>query len=652
MEQGAGLSVRRRVAAALALTGLVLAAVGGCSRSGSPEEAALPAEPVLPRYDARAFHEGTALFMADTGGYPVTTDNGRILITSDETGIFNAVLVDLSSGETEPITDSTDDAVRAVSLFPTDDRALVLSDSGGNERYHLYVRESDGSLVDLTPGGQVRALFVGWSATGDAFYAMTNEIDPRQMDVYRYAADDYARTLVYRNEATLDVAAVSGDGRWLAAVEPLSNDHSRVLLIDLASDTPEPVNITPDATAVANGVYGFTPDSAALILSTNRSAEFAYAVRHELATSEQTRYLEADWDIVFVSYSRSGRYRVWGINEDARTRLIIDDVHAGGGLDGVTLPTGDIAQVRFDRAERHLMFLLSSDVARAELYVAALDGSRLERVTSASNPVIDQNELVATEVVRYRSFDDLEIPSILYRPREAALGQPVPALVWIHGGPGGQSRTGFNPQIQHLVNHGYAVLAPNNRGSSGYGKTFFHMDDRRHGEVDLDDIVYARHFLAGLDWVDGERIGVMGGSYGGYLTLAALAFRPGVFDLGINIFGVSNWVRTLESIPPWWEAGRRSLYAELGDPAVDGDRLRRISPLFHAETIDRPLLVIQGANDPRVLQIESDEIVQMVRANEVPVEYIVFPDEGHGFSVKENRITASEAMLSFLDSYL
>jgi dipeptidyl aminopeptidase/acylaminoacyl peptidase len=202
------------------------------------------------------------------------------------------------------------------------------------------------------------------------------------------------------------------------------------------------------------------------------------------------------------------------------------------------------------------------------------------------------------------------------------------------------------------VNHGYAILAANNRGSSGYGKRFFHLDDRRHGEVDLDDIVYGKRYLANLDWVDAERIGVIGGSYGGYLTVAALAFRPDEFEVGVDIFGVTNWVRTLESIPAWWESGRRSLYAELGDPAEDGERLRRISPLFHAENIHKPLLVIQGSNDPRVLKVESDEIVGTARANEVPVEYLVFPDEGHGFSGKENRISASQAILSFLQRHL
>ena len=172
------------------------------------------------------------------------------------------------------------------------------------------------------------------------------------------------------------------------------------------------------------------------------------------------------------------------------------------------------------------------------------------------------------------------------------------------------------------------------------------------GPDGLQDIVYGRKYLETLDWVDKERIGIIGGSYGGYMVAAALAFEPEAFDVGIDIFGVTNWVRTLESIPPWWEAFKEALYDEMGDPATDGERHRRISPLFHAENIVKPLLVIQGANDPRVLQVESDELVAAVQANETPVEYLVFPDEGHGFRKKANRISASEAYLKFLDTYL
>src|SRR4029453_14111730 len=166
-------------------------------------------------------------------------------------------------------------------------------------------------------------------------------------------------------------------------------------------------------------------------------------------------------------------------------------------------------------------------------------------------------------------------------------------------------------------------------------------DDRKHGDVDLKDCVYAKKYLQTLDWVDGERIAIMGGSYGGYMVAAALAFTPEEFTAGIDIFGVTNWVRTLESIPSWWVAQRSGLYGELGDPATDKERLTAISPLFHADQIARPLLVIQGKNDPRVFQRESDELVAAVRAKNVPVEYVVFDDEGHGFRRKKNGAPAS-----------
>ena len=274
------------------------------------------------------------------------------------------------------------------------------------------------------------------------------------------------------------------------------------------------------------------------------------------------------------------------------------------------------------------------------------------QLTDSLNPAIKADDMVESTVIRYSSFDGLKAPSVFYKPKDVSASNKVPALVFVHGGPGGQSRRGYSALIQHLVNHGYAVLAANNRGSSGYGKTFFHLDDKRHGEVDLQDIVYARKYLESLDWVDGDKVGIIGGSYGGYMVAAALAFEPEVFDVGINIFGVTNWERTLTSIPPWWESFKEALYDEMGDPATDIERLRRISPLFHANNINKPLLVVQGANDPRVLQAESDDLVKAVRDNNVPVDYVLFPDEGHGFLKKENRITASKAYVKFLDKYL
>ena len=246
----------------------------------------------------------------------------------------------------------------------------------------------------------------------------------------------------------------------------------------------------------------------------------------------------------------------------------------------------------------------------------------------------------------------MTIPSIFYKPHQASAEHKVPALVWVHGGPGGQTRKGYSAFIQYLVNHGYAVLGINNRGSSGYGQTFFTADDRKHGHEPLRDCVEAKAFLAAQPYIDPERIGIIGGSYGGYMVLAALAFQPEEFVVGVDIFGVSNWLRTLESIPPYWEAQRLALYQEIGDPVKDREMLKAISPVFHADKIRRPLLVLQGKNDPRVIKPESDDIVKAVKAAGVPVEYVVFDDEGHGFTKKKNQIEGYRAVLNFLDKYL
>jgi len=355
---------------------------------------------------------------------------------------------------------------------------------------------------------------------------------------------------------------------------------------------------------------------------------------------------------MYTGFSKTGRYRASGINADAKTEVVITDTETGDTVSLPSLPRGDLNNLRYSKDDSRLALIVNSDVSPSDVYLVDFEADEAVQLTNALNPSIDRDHLVESEVVRYESFDGLEIPSILYKPHGASAANPVPALVWVHGGPGGQSRTGYSATRQHLINHGYAILAANNRGSSGYGKTFFHMDDRRHGEEDLQDIVYGRKYLETLDWIDGDKIGVLGGSYGGYMVAAALAFEPEAFEVGINIFGVTNWVRTLESIPPWWEAFKEALYDEMGDPATDAERHHRISPLFHADNIIKPLLVIQGANDPRVLQVESDELVAAVQANEIPVEYVIFPDEGHGFAKRENRITASEAYLRFLNTYL
>jgi len=332
--------------------------------------------------------------------------------------------------------------------------------------------------------------------------------------------------------------------------------------------------------------------------------------------------------------------------------LSIVDTTTGAEVKAKDLPPGDIIGVEFDSAERQMSFYLSSDVSPADLYVMDLATSTVRRLSHNLSSKIDPAVLASTDVVRYKSFDGLAIPALQYRPKDASATHKVPAIVYVHGGPGGQSRVLYDSTIQYLVNQGFAVLRVNNRGSNGYGKTFFHLDDRKHGDVDLKDCVWARRYLESLDWVDGSRVAIVGGSYGGYMVAAALAFEPDAFDAGVDIFGVTNWVRTLESIPPYWAPFRDALYAEMGDPKQDRERLTAKSPLFHADQIKKPLLVFQGANDPRVLKAESDELVAAVKKRGVPVEYVLFTDEGHGFNRKENQIEVAKRTVAFLRQHL
>lgn len=597
------------------------------------------------QYSAEQFFQTTTVF-----GSSINQNGDAVLVSNDQTGVFNAYKYPLNGDAPTQLTKSDKDTIYGQSWFPNDDRFLYSADQGGNELNHLYVQELDGSVKDLTPGDGLRASFMGWLDDG-SFMVMTNERDPKAMDVYQYSGTDYAREMVFQNDKMLSVDGKSNDGRWLALVDAISGADSDIYLVDLQSKDKALTLINDHEEEFTVTVYTFTTDSKQLIFSTDEHGEYNQAWRYDLESGESTLFYKDDWDVSFVYFSKDGKYSIVGVNNDAQTQLKITEVASNDELVIENLPVGDLRGVNFSNDSQQMVFYINSDTSPSNLYTVNFADGKVKQLTNTLAKDMNADALVASEVVRFKSFDGLEVPGLLYKPKMASVYQKVPALVWVHGGPGGQSRKGYRAAIQHLVNHGYAIFAVNNRGSSGYGKTFFHLDDKNHGENDLQDIVYGKKHLQTLDWVDGDRIGIIGGSYGGYMTMAGMAFTD-EFKVGINIFGVTNWVRTLKSIPPWWEAFKKSLYDEMGDPATDEERHRRISPLFHAKNIKNPVLVVQGANDPRVLQVESDEMVEAIRANNVPVEYVLFDDEGHGFRKKVNRITASDAYLNFLKKYL
>lgn len=594
-------------------------------------------------------------FMAtvNIGGASFSADESRILFHSNESGIFNVYAMPVAGGKPVQLTNSKTDSHYAVGYFPADDRFLYTRDQAGNELNHLYVRELDGSERDLTPGDKpdhkLKAQFAGWSGDDSAFYAATNERDPRFFDLYRYDAKTYARTLVFKNESGWQVADISRDGRWLALAKVNTTADSDVHVADLKSG--EIRHITRHAGVAQYAPQDFTPDSRELLMTSNDGGEFARVIAYDLASGRTREVERADWDVDYTAFSKDGRYRVTGINADASISLRL--YRDGQPVALPQLPGGEVRGVRFSASGKRMAFYVNGDRSPSNLFVAEVGSSAAPRqLTQSLSKDIDPAELVDASIARFKSFDGLVIPSVYLLPKEASPQHKVPALVFVHGGPGGQTTRGYSAMMQYFANNGYAVLGINNRGSSGYGKSFFTADDGKHGREPLWDCVEAKTFLAGTGVIDPERIGIVGGSYGGYMVLSAMAFRPEAFKVGIDIFGVANWLRTLESIPPYWESFRQALYQEIGDPVKDRDFLMATSPLFHAKEIRKPLMVIQGANDPRVIKPESDDIVAAVKKNGVPVDYIVFDDEGHGFSKKKNQIEANRRMVEFLDKYL
>jgi dipeptidyl aminopeptidase/acylaminoacyl peptidase len=582
-------------------------------------------------------------------GSSFSPDDSQILFTSNKSGIRNLYSVPVTGGEAKTLTNFKD-TTYSISYFPKDNRVLYSQDKGGNEQYHIFVLNTDGTSKDLTPSEKARFDFVAWSHDGGSFFYRSNERDPKFFDVYRMDAKTYETKMIYENNEGLDVGAISGDGQLIALVRTNTTNDSDIFLYDVSKK--ESKHLTPHQGDTNYAPQDFDLNNKSLFFLSNEGSEFTHLDQYDIASAKVTKVQTAPWDIMYSKFSHNRKYRVVAINEDARTHIQLFDQASGKELKLPEFPQGDITSVEISDSEKLMALYFNGDRSPSNLYVFNFANQKITRLTDTQNPEINPADLVEAEVVRYKSFDGLEIPSTLLKPHQADAANKAPALVWVHGGPGGQTRKGYSSVIQYLVNHGYVILGVNNRGSSGYGKTFFAADDGKHGHEPLWDCVEAKKYLASLPYVDPNRIGIMGGSYGGYMVLAALTLKPEEFTVGVDLFGISNWVRTLEQIPPYWESFRKALYQEVGDPAKEKEKLLETSPLFHADAIVKPLMVLQGKNDPRVLKQESDDIVNAVKKRNGVVEYIVFDDEGHGFTKKENQLRGYKAILDFLDKYL
>ena len=601
-------------------------------------------DPNLKVYGIEDFFDNVSI----SGGY-FSTDEEKIIFSSNQSGIFNVYEANIQTGKINQLTASNKESFFVRAYVPNSNDFIYSADNEGNEINHLFLKKEDDTVIDLTPNENEKSMFYKWSNDNQFLYYLSNKRDSRYFDLYKMKIGQWIPEIIYKNEDNFSLSDISNDEKYLLLSKSITTSENKFYLFDINENKRIEISSLPGSYSSA----GFSNDNKSFLYITDINNEFSYLNKYDIESMESSVIYETVWDVMYSYLSKNEKYRIIGVNEDGKNSVKVIEVDSNLPIKFPSFNNEDISSVSFSESEKKIRLTVGSSKMPNDLFVYDIEAETLKKITNSLNPKIDSKSLVSAQVIRYKSFDGLEIPAIYYKPLSASKNNKVPALVWVHGGPGGQSRVGFNPLIQYLTNNGYAILAVNNRGSSGYGKSFYKMDDKNHGEKDLQDCVWGKKWLQKQEYIDESKIGIIGGSYGGYMTMAAMTFTPDEFMVGVNIFGVTNWIRTLKSIPTFWEASRKALYDELGDPYTsDSIRLKKISPLFHADKVINPVMVLQGANDPRVLQIESDEIVEELIKNDIPVEYVVFEDEGHGFRKKENQIEGYRKIESFLDLYL
>jgi len=539
-----------------------------------------------------------------------------------------------------------EEPVSFASWSPTRSELVFGRDEGGNERTQLFRLAGDGSeTVPLTATPEAKHQFGGWSHDGNTVAFTSNRREESVFDVYVQGrtADDAER--VMDGDGWWNVAGWSPDDGRLALVESASNFEQDVYVLDL--DTRERTHLTPEMETVRHLGVEWGPEGEYLYCCTDTDSDTLQLARIDAATGErETVATGGEWNLDGVAIDESGRV-VYSRNVEGYTELTVGTLDDGEILtpSTVDIPEGVAGGVSFGPEAERFAVTVSAPDDNTNVYVAKGDGNA-ERWTLADTAGIPRETFQSPDLVRYESFDGLDVPAFFTRPD--AGDPPYPVVVNVHGGPEGQHRPSFSPVSQFLLSAGYAVFAPNVRGSTGYGTAYTHLDDVEKRMDSVADLDAAAAWLGKHEEINSERIAVMGGSYGGFMTLAALTAYPERWAAGIDIVGIANFVTFLENTGSWRRELREAEYGSLDD---DREFLESVSPVNNIDAIRAPLLVLHGANDPRVPVSEAEQIAEAA-GEHVPVEKLIFEDEGHGFSKLGNKITAYRRVVDFLDTHV
>lgn len=533
--------------------------------------------------------------------------------------------------------------------IPGTDRFIFTKDTGGDEWFQIFAQAQSGAVTQFTEPGtrnseptftrDGRRMYWSRSAKGSQAYAVLTAD----------AADPASRKVVYEDPAgALAVSDVSDDGATLLVTRIVSNVESRLRLIDLASGRV--TELTPGRPAAYQSAV-FARGGKSVITISDRDSDVRRIVEIDIATGRITAVSPPSrWDVEGLDLSRDDRLLAWSINEDGYSSLKVTDISTGRDVPLPAIPRGVVGGFKWSPDGRRLGFNVSDATSPGDVYSIDLDGGALTRWTASERGPIDPASLVEPELIRFTSFDGLSVPAFVYRPKRAAPGAKTPVLISIHGGPEGQSRPGWSPSIQYYADQlGATVIVPNVRGSTGYGAKYLNLDNGPKREDSVKDIGALIDWVATRPDLDSGRVAVIGGSYGGYMVLATMTHYSDRLAGGVNLFGISNWISFLQNT----EAYRRDLRrAEYGDERLPAMRavFERISPLASVHRVSKPMLVQQGVNDPRVPKSESDQVVAALRERGVPVSYLVFADEGHGWRKRPNQELSLAVETVFLRS--
>ncbi len=540
--------------------------------------------------------------------------------------------------------------VQFASYSPRGDWIAYGTDRGGDERTQFFLLSPDGTRErELTPADGAFRNFGGWSPRGDRIAYSSTERDGRNFDIWILDVDREGRPvgeprMVLEGAGNLNISAWRPDGEAAVLSQGRGEADNHLFLLDFATGALDTLFLPEEMSSYTS--VQWTPAGDAFYLASNHYRNFAGLARYDLASRDLTWIEEPGWDVERVALSHDGRYLAWSVNEEGWSRVYLRDLTTGRDLAAAELAEG-VRGLSWADAANRLVISVSGPDTPGDAWIHDPATGETARATRSSTSGLDPADWISPEHVSFDAFDGLTLHGLLYLPRVTGDGPP-PVVVTLHGGPTAQGRPSFNAVNQYLLSRGYAIFDFNYRGSTGYGQAFTQADNMRKRTDQIRDLEAAAHYLRERPDVDGSRLAAMGGSYGGFMTLAALAWYPELYAAGVNIVGVANWITALEDASPGLKNSDLIEYGDIEDPD-DREFFRSISPIEFADAITSDLMVIHGANDPRVPVAEADQIVSAVRARGADVEYLRFPDEGHGVSRLENRITAYQRVARFLD---